>query len=77
MLDVPPPRVYVCTKRKEEHMALMYITEEAYNRLSDLDTKVCVYCDTSTVRMACPSCGEYKGLMSIEDWESYTGEVWE
>jgi len=58
-------------------MSLIYITEEAFERLSDLDTKVCCYCDEGTVRMACPSCGEYKGLMSIEDWESYTGEVWE
>lgn len=58
-------------------MSLIFITEEAYERLSDLDTKVCVYCDCETSRMACPSCGEYKGLMSIEDWESYTGEVWE
>lgn len=58
-------------------MSLIYITEDAYERLSDLDTKVCVYCDCETARYACPSCGEYKGLMSIEDWESYTGEVWE
>jgi len=58
-------------------MALMYISSEAFDRLSDLDTKVCVFCDTATVRYACPDCGEYKGLMSIEEWESYTGEVWE
>jgi len=64
-------------ERKDMGMALMYITSEAYDRLSDLDTKVCVYCDRETARMACPDCGEYKGLMSIDEWESYTGEEWE
>lgn len=58
-------------------MTTMFITEEAFERLSDLDIKVCVYCDVDTTRMSCPECGEYKGLMSIEDWESYTGEVWQ
>jgi hypothetical protein len=68
--------MFVLRERKVT-MTLIYITEEAFERLSDLDTKVCCYCDCETVRMACPQCGEYKGLMSIEDWESYTGEVWE
>jgi hypothetical protein len=63
--------------REVTKVALITITEEAYERLSELDAKVCVYCDRSTVRMACPSCGEYKGLMSIDEWESYTGESWE
>ena len=58
-------------------MSLMYITESAFERLSDLDTKVCIFCDTATVRMSCPDCGEYKGLMSIEEWEDYTGEAWD
>jgi len=58
-------------------MALMYITSEAFDRLSDLDTKVCVYCDCETDGFSCRQCGEYKGLMSIEEWESYTGETWE
>lgn len=58
-------------------MTLMFISSEAFDRLSDLDSKVCVYCDTLTSSFSCPSCGEYKGLMSIEDWESYTGETWE
>ena len=58
-------------------MTLMYITAEAFERLSDLDVRVCVFCDQDTTSYACPSCGEYKGLMSIAEWESYTGEVWE
>jgi ribosomal protein L40E len=55
----------------------MYITESAFERLSDLDTKVCVFCDTATNAMSCRDCGEYKGLMSIREWEEYTGEVWD
>ena len=74
-MSAPHGRLYL--ERKDMGMALMYISSEAFDRLSDLDTKVCVYCDTATARMSCPDCGEYKGLMSIEDWESYTGEVWE
>ena len=58
-------------------MALMYITEEAFESLSDMDTKVCVFCDREVSGYSCPDCGEYKGLMTIEAWESYTGEVWE
>lgn len=41
------------------------------------DIKVCVYCDTDTTLPYCTSCNEYKGLMTIAEWESYTGEVWE
>jgi hypothetical protein len=74
-MSAPHDRFYL--ERKDMGMALMYISAEAFDRLSDLDTKVCVFCDTATDRYACPDCGEYKGLMSIEDWESYTGEVWE
>lgn len=58
-------------------MTLMFISSEAFDRLSDLDRKVCVFCDQDTTSYACPTCGEYKGLMSIEEWESYTGETWE
>jgi len=39
--------------------------------------KVCIFCDTLTYNWFCGSCQEYKGLMTIESWESYTGEVWE
>ena len=38
---------------------------------------ICAYCDSMVDGMICPDCHEYKGLMSIEEWESYTGEVWE
>jgi hypothetical protein len=58
-------------------MALITITSEAFDRLSDLDTKVCCYCDTEVAGYACAACGEYKGVMSIEEWEAYTGYMWE
>jgi glycine cleavage system protein P-like pyridoxal-binding family len=37
---------------------------------------ICVFCDNETSSYACGNCGEYKGLMTIEDYEQYTGEVW-
>ena len=43
----------------------------------DNDIQVCVFCDNSTALPYCPLCEEYKGMMTIEDWEDYTGEVWE
>lgn len=41
------------------------------------ERKVCVFCDQDTYMPACPTCLEYKGLMTIDEWESYTGETWE
>ena len=38
---------------------------------------VCVFCDTETSLPYCALCQEYKGLMTIAEWESYTGETWE
>jgi len=45
--------------------------------LEDEDIMVCVFCDQDTTLPYCASCNEYKGLMSIIDWEAYTGETWE
>ena len=39
--------------------------------------KVCTFCDTMVDGFICSDCGEYKGLMTIDEWEDYTGEVWE
>ena len=41
------------------------------------DMRVCVFCDRATTLGYCASCVEYKGLMTISEWEAYTGEVWE
>lgn len=44
----------------------------------DMDeTMVCVFCDTDTTLPYCTTCEDYKGLMTIAEWESYTGETWE
>jgi hypothetical protein len=39
--------------------------------------KVCVFCDALTSLPYCSSCEEYKGIMTITEWQAYTGEVWE
>ena len=44
--------------------------------LEDEEIKVCVFCDSPAVSY-CVGCQEYKGLMTIAEWESYTGETWE
>ena len=41
------------------------------------EVKVCVYCDMQTTELYCGYCMEYKSLMTIPEWEQYTGEVWE
>ena len=41
------------------------------------DVQVCVFCDNATTLPYCALCQEYKGLMTIDQWEAYTGEVWE
>ena len=43
----------------------------------DEDNMVCVFCDQRTDLPYCALCQEYKGLMTIAEWESYTGEKWE
>lgn len=41
------------------------------------EDRICVFCDTLTDLPYCAGCQEYKGLMTIAEWESYTGETWE
>lgn len=53
------------------------ITRETMDFLFEDETKVCVFCDTATDMPYCSGCQEYKGLMTIAEWEDYTGEVWE
>lgn len=45
---------------------------------SDYDFLICVYCDRDLPGDAtwCSLCHEYKGLMTVEAWEKYTGEKW-
>jgi hypothetical protein len=42
-----------------------------------MESRVCVFCDELTNTFYCSKCEEYKGLMTITEWEKYTGEVWE
>lgn len=58
-------------------MTTLYIPRETFDHVDEGDTMVCVFCDNLTDMPYCPTCQEYKGLMTIEDWESYTGETWE
>ena len=37
---------------------------------------VCVYCDSQVALPFCVKCMEYKGLMTIPQWEQYTNEIW-
>lgn len=47
-------------------------------------TKVCVFCEVEASEMLvgarstafCPQCKDYKGIMTVSDWEVYTGETW-
>jgi hypothetical protein len=38
---------------------------------------VCVFCDRGLVGTGCWHCNEYKGVMTLAEWEAYTGQVWE
>jgi hypothetical protein len=53
------------------------IPEPIYEALVDMADKVCVFCDTRVSGTYCTDCMEYKGIMSIAEWQDYTGEIWE
>jgi hypothetical protein len=36
------------------------------------DRMMCVYCDSEVASPFCVKCMEYKGVMSIAQWEEYT-----
>ena len=78
LLDIAKPIAPLAVAtRKDMHMDIM-ATLDVIDFLFDEDErKVCVFCDQDTYMPACPTCLEYKGLMSISEWEDYTGEVWE
>jgi len=60
---------------KEVNMSLQ-IPVYLYDGVEE-DVQVCVFCDGATTLPYCAPCQEYKGLMTISEWEAYTGEVWE
>lgn len=55
----------------------MYIPVSTLEAFESADDRmVCVFCDTEVSLPYCPCCGEYKGIMTVSEWEDYTGEVW-
>jgi hypothetical protein len=38
---------------------------------------VCVYCENVVSEPICYDCNEYKGIMTVPEWEEYTGEKWD
>jgi len=38
---------------------------------------VCQFCTVPVNNIFCYSCGEYKGIMTMTEWEEYMGEKWE
>ena len=49
-------------------------------RLFENDERmVCVFCDIEAEEEMgyCTQCMDYKGIMTISEWETYTGEKWE
>ena len=58
-------------------MSVLHIPASLFDGIDDNDSMVCVFCDQDTALPYCALCNEYKGLMTIAEWESYTGEVWE
>lgn len=58
-------------------MAVLHIPASLFDGIDDEGRMVCVFCDTATDLPYCTQCMEYKGLMTIARWESYTGEAWQ
>ena len=58
-------------------MSVLHVPASLFDGIDDGDMMVCVFCDQDTTLPYCTWCNEYKGLMTIAEWESYTGEVWE
>lgn len=58
-------------------MSTLYIPRQVTDMV-DEDIMVCVFCDDLTGDLPyCATCMDYKGLMTITEWEAYTGEKWE
>ena len=60
----------------------MSLQKERRNKMinSTLDKNqvlVCQFCVVPVNNIFCYSCGEYKGIMTMTEWEDYMGEVWE
>ena len=51
--------------------------DAAYDRT--LDRYVCLFCDieVSMDSITCKSCQDYKGIVTMLNWEEINGEEWE
>lgn len=58
-------------------MTVLHIPAAFFDGIDSDERMVCVFCDQDTTLPYCALCQEYKGLMTIEEWENYTGEKWE
>lgn len=58
-------------------MTVLHIPAYLFDAIDSDERMVCGFCDQDTTLPFCALCKEYKGLMTIEEWETYTGEVWE
>ena len=58
-------------------MTVLHIPASLFDGIDDEDRMVCVFCDQDTTLPYCALCQEYKGLMTIAQWEAYTGEAWQ
>ena len=43
---------------------------------SEANQIVCVFCSDYSSESFCGNCNEYKGLMTLGEWLSYTQESW-
>ena len=50
---------------------MMYVIDKG-------EQKCCSFCDREVANSSiiCGLCREYKGIMTIAEWEAYTGKVW-
>jgi hypothetical protein len=58
-------------------MTILSIHRDVWDMMDESEVMVCVFCDQDTTLPYCALCHEYKGLMTVAEWESYTGETWE
>ena len=58
-------------------MATMLVSR--METLDESSVRICSFCDieVDADSYVCPECDEYKGLVTIEEWESVSGEIWE
>jgi hypothetical protein len=72
----PHGRVIPIDKETKERRKKMTTLSLPISIFDNIDRMVCVFCDVEVTEPYCSQCMNYKGLMTIVEWEDYTGEVW-